>query len=158
MFTRQSPDTWALKCRKGRLVCQSRFSYREQARSHKIMKLVVGASLLAIGTGIGTRPMPVVKLLLGEGSFEFGEDFEQITYQADIDDFKDRRVGILVDRDDGARILDAGEVLDRARDAVGGVELRRDDPAGLADLEVIGHVTGIDGGARGADGGAEFVG
>src|SRR5699024_11069350 len=116
------------------------------------------ASLLAIGTGIGTKPMPAVKLLLGEGSFEFGEDFEQITYQADIGDFKDGRVGILVDRNDGARILDAGEMLDGPRNTDGDVELRRDDLAGLADLEVIGHVTGIDGGARGADGGAEFVG
>jgi hypothetical protein len=65
---------------------------------------------------------------------------------------------ILVDRDDGAGVLDAGQVLDRAGDADRDVQLRRDDLAGLADLHVVGHVAGIHRGARGADGGAELVG
>ncbi|KAG0924688.1 hypothetical protein G6F31_019027 [Rhizopus arrhizus] len=36
--------------------------------------------------------------------------------------------------------------------------LRRDDLAGLADLQVAGHIAGIDRGARSADGSAEPVG
>src|SRR3546814_17575 len=35
---------------------------------------------------------------------------------------------------------------------------RGDDLAGLADLQLVGHVAGVDRGARGADGGAELVG
>ena len=38
------------------------------------------------------------------------------------------------------------------------VELRRDDLAGLADLVVVRHEAGIDGGARGAERGTELVG
>ncbi|GAB1461602.1 hypothetical protein MASR2M50_33770 [Thauera sp.] len=49
-------------------------------------------------------------------------------------------------------------MLDRARDADRDVELRRDDLAGLADLVVVGHVAGVDRGARGAQRGAELVG
>ena len=56
------------------------------------------------------------------------------------------------------RVLHAGEMLDGAGDADGDVEVGRHDLAGLADLVVVGHVAGIDRGARGADGGAELVG
>jgi signal transduction histidine kinase/DNA-binding response OmpR family regulator len=44
-------------------------------------------------------------------------DLEQVADQADVGDLEDRRFGVLVDRDDGAGVLDAGEVLDRAGDA-----------------------------------------
>jgi hypothetical protein len=40
----------------------------------------------------------------------------------------------------------------------GDVEFRRDHLAGLADLPVVRRVAGVDGGARGADGGAQLVG
>ena len=40
----------------------------------------------------------------------------------------------------------------------GDVEVGRDDLAGLADLPVVRRVAGVDGGAGGADGGAELVG
>ena len=65
---------------------------------------------------------------------------------------------ILVDGDDGARILDAGEMLDGAGDADGHVQLGRDDLSGLPDLHVARHVTGIDRGARSAHGGTDLVG
>jgi hypothetical protein len=48
--------------------------------------------------------------------------------------FEDRRVGILVDGDDGARALHPDLVLDRARDPARDIELRRDRLPGLADL------------------------
>ena len=77
-------------------------------------------------------------------------DLEQVADQADIGDLEDRRLAVLVDRDDGARVLDAGEMLDRARDADRHVQLRRDDLAGLADLQLIRRVAGIHRRARGA--------
>src|SRR5690606_16302326 len=70
----------------------------------------------------------------------------------------DRGVGVLVDRDDGAGVLDACQVLDRAADAHGHVQLGRDDLAGLADLHLVGAVAGVDRGAGGAHGGAQLVG
>ena len=53
-----------------------------------------------------------------------GIDFEQIADDAVVGDFEDRRVGILVDRDDRPRALHADDVLDRAGDAEREVELR----------------------------------
>src|SRR3546814_8473694 len=49
-------------------------------------------------------------------------------------------------------------MLERAGDADGDIKLWRDDLAGLADLVVVRHEAGIDGGAAGADGGAQLVG
>src|SRR4029077_7513580 len=81
---------------------------------------------------------------------ELGEDLEQIADEAVIGDLEDRRLLVLVDRDDDLRILHAGEMLDGARDPDRDVELRCDDLAGLADLVVVRHKAGIDRGARGA--------
>src|SRR4051794_26667915 len=71
---------------------------------------------------------------------------------------EDRRIGVFVDRDDHARILDAGKVLNRAGNPERDVELGRDYLAGLADLVVVRREAGIDCGASGADGSAERVG
>ncbi|OIQ69513.1 hypothetical protein GALL_488840 [mine drainage metagenome] len=49
-------------------------------------------------------------------------------------------------------------MLDGAGDADGDIKLGGDDLAGLAHLIVVGHEAGIDGGAAGADGGAQLVG
>src|SRR4051812_43051580 len=65
---------------------------------------------------------------------ELRHEFEEIADEAEIGNLEDRRLGVLVDRDDCAGVLDAGEVLDRAGNADRDVELRRDDLAGLADL------------------------
>ncbi len=93
-----------------------------------------------------------------ELSVELGQDFEEVADQAVIGDLEDRRLLILVDRDDDLGILHTGEMLDRAGDADRDVKLRRDDLAGLADLIVVGDEPGIDRGARRADRGAELVG
>src|SRR5204863_2331848 len=53
-------------------------------------------------------------------------DLEEIAHDSIIGDFEDRRVGILVDRDDGLRALHPDQVLDRARDAERQIQLRRD--------------------------------
>ena len=48
-------------------------------------------------------------------------------------------------------------MLDSAGNADGNVELRRHHFSGLADLQVVGNVTGVDGGAGSSNGGAQFV-
>src|SRR5690348_5080433 len=59
--------------------------------------------------------------LMGRGllnrRFQLGHDLEEVADQTVDGDLEDRRVRVLVDRDDGAGILDAGEVLDGAGDA-----------------------------------------
>src|SRR6185437_1102999 len=49
--------------------------------------------------------------------FQLRNDLEQIPHQADVGDLEDRCLAVLVDCHDGAGILDAGEMLDRAGDA-----------------------------------------
>src|SRR3546814_18800210 len=49
---------------------------------------------------------------------EFGDDFVEVADEADVGDLEDGGVLILVDGDDGLRILHAGEVLAHARVAV----------------------------------------
>src|SRR6516164_1514827 len=83
---------------------------------------------------------------------------EEILFETVVGDAEDRRLGILVDRDDDLRVLHPGEVLDRAADADGDVELRGDDLAGLADLPVVRRIAGVDRGAARAERGAELVG
>src|SRR5690606_35965800 len=90
--------------------------------------------------------------------FKLRQDGEQVTDQPDVGHFEDRRVAVLVDGDDGAGVLDAGQVLDGAGNAHGDVQVRGDDLAGLADLHVAGYVAGIYRGAGGTDGGTELVG
>src|SRR5581483_6537626 len=89
---------------------------------------------------------------------QFGKYLEKVTHQTEVGDLKDRRLGILVDRDDYLRVLHAGKMLNGAGDAAGNVEVGRDHLASLPDLEVVRRITGIDGGARRADRGAELVG
>src|SRR5580658_9239854 len=71
-------------------------------------------------------------------ALELRHDLEQIADQADVRDLENRRLAVLVDRDDRTRILDAGQVLDRAGDAQRHIQLRSDDLAGLADLKLVG--------------------
>src|SRR3954470_12595067 len=68
---------------------------------------------------------------------QLGDRAEQVLDQAVVGDAENRRLFVLVDRDDDRRVLHAREVLDRAADADRDVELRRDDLAGLADLPVV---------------------
>src|SRR5262245_35422862 len=59
---------------------------------------------------------------------------EEVRDQADIGDLEDRRLLVLVDGHDDLRVLHSGQMLDRAGDADGDIELGRHDLAGLADL------------------------
>ena len=75
-----------------------------------------------------------------------------------IGHLEDRRLFVLVDRDDDLAVLHPREVLDRTRDADRDVEVRRHDLARLPHLPVVRRVAGIDRGTARADGGAELVG
>src|SRR3990172_8270265 len=48
--------------------------------------------------------------------FELRQSLEEVGYEAIVRDLEDRRLAILVDRDDDLGILHAGKVLDRPRD------------------------------------------
>src|SRR6202011_810638 len=74
---------------------------------------------------------------------ELRRDLEQVADHAVVGDLEDRRLFVLVDRDDRLRRLHAGAVLDRPGDAERDVELRRDRLTGLADLELARVVTGV---------------
>src|SRR5690606_19737153 len=80
-----------------------------------------------------------------------GQDLGQVAHGAEVDELDERRLLVLVDRDDRLRGLHAGPVLDGTGDARGDVELRGDRLAGLADLEGVRHPARVDGGTGGAD-------
>src|SRR3954465_3145938 len=69
---------------------------------------------------------------------QLGHDLVEVADDAEVGELEDRGVGVLVDRHDVVRALHADLVLDRAGDARGQVELRRDRLAGLADLSGVG--------------------
>src|ERR1700691_186070 len=81
---------------------------------------------------------------------KFGQSRIEISDQAVVGYLEDRRLLVLVDGHDDLRILHPRQMLDRARDADGNIEVRRHHLAGLADLPVIGCITGVDRGAGGA--------
>src|SRR4051794_15042055 len=86
------------------------------------------------------------------------QDLVQVAHDPEIGELEDRRVGVLVDRDDVLRGLHADLVLDRAGDARREVQLRGDGLARLADLRRVGVPAGVDHGARGGDGGVAAEG
>src|SRR5690606_4516501 len=73
---------------------------------------------------VGTAP-PATGLV--DFRDELRNDVEQVAHQAVVGHREDRRFRVLVDGDDGLRVLHAGQVLDRARDADRDVQGRGDD-------------------------------
>ncbi len=71
---------------------------------------------------------------------------------------EDRCLGVGVDRNDGLRAADSGEVLARTGDAEGEVDVRADGLPGQADLPLGRGPAGVDRGERRPDGAAEQVG
>src|SRR5215831_18229955 len=84
-------------------------------------------------------------------ALDLRNDLEQVADETVIRYFEDRRLAVLVDGDDGARVLDASEVLDRPGDSHRDVQLRRNDLAGLADLHFIRRIARIHRRARSTD-------
>ena len=106
-----------------------------------------------------TRPLGDCSALAGLDRLgQLRRDLEQVADHAVVGDLEDRRLFVLVDRDDRLRRLHAGAVLDRTGDAQRDVQLRRDGLTGLAHLELARVVAGVDRGARRADGGTQRVG
>src|SRR5262245_38118865 len=88
---------------------------------------------------------------------ELRNGLEEVGDEAVIRDLENRRVGVLVDRDDRLRPLHSSQVLDRPGDADREVELRRDDASGLANLQLGRRVAGVTGRAARAERRAEKV-
>ena len=88
-------------------------------------------------------------------SASFGATCVQVADDAEVGEVEDRRVRVLVDRDDRAGVLHAHLVLDRAGDAERDVELRRDRLARLADLGRVRVPARVDDGSRRGDRAAE---
>src|SRR6516162_6215987 len=82
---------------------------------------------------------------------ELRDDLMQVTYQPIGCDLKNGRVGVLVNRDDDPRILDTGQVLNRAGDSKRDVQLGRHDLAGLSNLIIVRRHPCVDCRASGAD-------
>src|SRR5258708_32314081 len=124
------------------------------------------AQTCAMPLPIWPAPMTPMRLIMTRYSAlflcdrcgQFRHDLEQIPHDAVIGHLEDRRFLVLVDRYDGLAVLHAGEMLDRARDADGNIEVGRHHLAGLSDLVVVRNVARIDGGAAGAQAGAQRVG
>src|SRR5438128_7984223 len=88
---------------------------------------------------------------------ELRHDLEEVGDDPEVGDLEDRRLRVLVHGDDDFRGPHPRQVLNRARDAEAEIELRRDGPAGLADLEPVRPPAGVDGGPRGAHRGADHA-
>src|SRR2546426_5065489 len=86
---------------------------------------------------------------------ELRHDLEEVGDDPEVGDLEDRCLRVLVHGDDDFRGPHPRQVLDRARDAEAQIELRRDGPAGLADLEPVRPPAGVHRRARGAHGSAD---
>src|SRR5262245_20758637 len=86
------------------------------------------------GNSIGAVAIRFLAPLGLNGLGELGHDLVQVAHDPEVRELEDRRVRVLVDRDDVLRALHPDLVLDSARDAGREVQLRRDRLAGLADL------------------------
>src|SRR4051812_25711698 len=105
------------------------------------------------------RPSRSSAALLGFDRLgQLGDDFVQVADHAEVRELEDRRVRVLVDREDVLRVLHPDLVLDRSRDAGGEVQLRRHRLPGLADLGRVGVPAGVDHRAGRGDGTAHRLG
>src|ERR671915_1079453 len=89
---------------------------------------------------------------------QLGQDLVQVAHHPEVRELEDRRVRVLVDRDDVLRVLHADLVLDGPGDSGRQVQLRRDRLAGLADLGGVRVPAGVDHRAGGGDRAAERAG
>jgi len=76
--------------------------------------------------------------------FDQGWDYiEQIADYGDIGDFKDWRLCVFVDRNDGARTFHPHHVLNRPADSQREIQLGRNRLSLRSDLTIHGQPTGI---------------
>mmetsp|Transcript_57270 Transcript_57270/g.149211 ORF Transcript_57270/g.149211 Transcript_57270/m.149211 type:complete len:290 (-) Transcript_57270:243-1112(-) len=86
-----------------------------------------------------------------------GHLLEEVPDKAIVSNLEDWRIWVLVDRNNGLRVLHARQMLNGAADAHGHIELGRHDLAGLADLQLVRHEAGINCCTRCAERGIQFV-
>ena len=110
-----------------------------------------GYSLGAGGRDRCRRHRYVSRLLGLDRLGQLGQDLVQVADDPEVGELEDRRVRVLVDRDDVLRGLHPDLVLDRAGDPGREVQLRRDGLAGLADLRRVRIPAGVDDRARRRD-------
>ena len=90
--------------------------------------------------------VPSLAQPLAQSVGQFWQYLEQVGNQSNISDLEDRRLCVLVDSDDRARILDTGNVLNSTRNSDSNIEIRGNDLAGLANLRLGCNVASVDSG------------
>src|SRR6478672_3737820 len=96
--------------------------------------------MIAVGSEL---PRNASALALADLLGSLRDDLEQVADDAVVRQLEDRRLVVLVDRDDRLGRLHAGPVLDRAGDAERDVQLRGNGLTGLADLELVRVEAGV---------------
>src|SRR5215210_4144208 len=101
------------------------------------------------GGGNSAGAIPAMYWALGallalDGLGQLREDLVEITDHTEVRVLEDRRVRVLVDREDVLRVLHPDLVLDRPGDAGAQVQLRSNRLAGLPDLGGVGDPAGVD--------------
>ena len=94
---------------------------------------------------------------LGQLPLEPRQNLEEVTDEAISGHLEDRRLFVLVDRDDHLRVLHAGSMLNGPGDPDRDVEIERHHLAGLANLPFVGRSAGIHSGPQGTHRRAELV-
>ena len=89
---------------------------------------------------------------------QFRQELQDVVDNSDIRHLKDRGLGVLVDGDDERIALNAGQMLERATDAAGQIDLGLDGFSGRADLAGFLQPLGVDHGSRAAHRPAQGVG
>src|SRR5215213_8739413 len=117
-----------------------------------------GICLFLSVPGGGAEPVRSAALLGLDRLGQLGDDLVQIAHHTEVRELEDRRVRVLVDRQDVLRVLHPDLVLDRPGDAGGEVQLRRHRLPGLADLGRVGVPAGVDNRAGRGDGAAHRIG
>src|SRR5215212_4148146 len=90
--------------------------------------------LIIVGTPNNPAGRVPKKLFLLDRRGQLRNDLEQIPDDAVVGHLENRRFLVLVDRHDRLAVLHSGEMLDRAGNANGDVEVGGDHLAGLTDL------------------------
>src|ERR1700722_783523 len=111
-------------------------------RSSSMMALPARCSWKRAGSSKSPPPStywPRCKLL--QQPAQLRDNLKQVADQAVVRHFENRCLGVLVDGDDGAGVLDAGEMLNRTGNPNCDIQLRSNDLAGLPDLQLVGCET-----------------
>lgn len=108
-------------------------------------------------THIHTFFFVVVFFLLLELLGEFGDSGEQVIDKTKVRNLEDGSLRVLVDSNNGLRILHTSQVLNGTRNTDGNVEIGGDDLTGLTDLEGVVSKARVNGSSRSTDGSTDGI-